>query len=259
MPAAPAVVDAPISLLSFIDGMTPFTVSDADVLINQRSIIRQVGSLVIVNNSVRNTLSLDAAEVFDKIIASFIISSVKVKYVRVYEDFFNGASQFAAISAMPIVEAYEFASKVGLNISMDDLLVIARFEQVKKSIVDFFTFYGKKQFAAGEYPFAENTLNNSKLKITKIGRERYVGNGQYKIGMKKVEKIWEAARPHWLSQDTHNKFAGSISRTSGSSWNRRHHNHDLVITPDSVKIGCQTISRWQVEQAAIDLELNFNG
>lgn len=256
--------DTAVSLISFVDGMTPFSITANDVIHSNRTILRQLGSVILVSNSVRNTLNIADSEVFDNIILRLMTDGVTIKRVNRVEEFFNGNSRFVEISQMPLVDAYEYSSKLGLNISIDDLMSFIRYEESKKRITSFFDDYGKNNVpAGGSYPLAPKPNHAFKLVIKKAGKSKSISNGSYTLGLKAATEIWNAAIPIWRTNAVDSAYStslGSVSftRSYGSGWNRSSERRTAVIYANKIEIGCQTISRWEVEQMALDLGLSFN-
>lgn len=94
------------------------------------------------------------------------------------------------------------------------------------------------------YPFAANPQGKPKLEFTNT----HVKNGSgYKLTLRQAKLIWDQAAPFWASGKRPERLdvqADGYSR--GVSFYDNH-----------IEIGCQNVSRWQVEQLALQMGWDF--
>lgn len=95
-----------------------------------------------------------------------------------------------------------------------------------------------------KYNFAENPENNTRLKHS----PSRISNSQHTCGIKTAQAIWKKASAYWLDPSqpapSHSSSFGGYDRTA-------------IIKPTEIVIGCQTITRWQLEQLAVELQWEF--
>lgn len=71
----------------------------------------------------------------------------------------------------------------------------------------------------------------------------------YTIGYKAIDKIWEKAKKHWSNDSTGSTYIETLK--INGEWK------DPEICSTHVRIGCQRIERYKVEQLALFLGLSF--
>lgn len=99
------------------------------------------------------------------------------------------------------------------------------------------------------YPFAQGPAKGeTPLELTGAN-DRYVTNGQYKCSVMLARKIWKKVAP-WWGGFTEKKPDPSYQEISGYS-------RSIIYYRERIEIGCQKISRWQVEQLALELGWDF--
>lgn len=97
------------------------------------------------------------------------------------------------------------------------------------------------------YPFAENK-GESVLKLTGT-QNQWVTNGNYKCSIFMAKRLWRLVARFW---------AGKVDLPPETRWETiGGHYRAVKFSENAVNIGCQTITRWQVEQLALELGWDF--
>ncbi len=232
--ARPARPEPAVALKS---ARTPFSLHGEVVRYKDQTIMRHVGGVTVLNTTLRTGLTAAETEVFDDILLELRLLQRPVHRVAHMSDFFNGPQQFARMSTAPEAENRQLAAAVGLVLADEDYAALANYKRVEQKVLAFY------KNAGPQYVFAKKTGNDSKLTVTGTT----VGNGRYTMSRKQAAKVWERARAVWEANSSVN--SGTASALQGYSSQR------FNITETNVQIGCQTLSRWQVEQAAADMGL----
>lgn len=94
------------------------------------------------------------------------------------------------------------------------------------------------------YPFVEHDCTPD-LEVTGAR----ISNGDYKCPIVTARRIWLVAAPYWAGL-TKIKPAARYTSINGSQ-------RDVVFYEDRIAIGCQRISRSQVERLALELNWDF--
>ena len=96
------------------------------------------------------------------------------------------------------------------------------------------------------YPFVED---DGTPDLTLFGAQnRYISNGSYKCPVGTAKKLWGRAAAYWADYTL--KPSSAYSDICGYS---RH----IVYREKQIEIGCQTISRSQIERLALQLNWDF--
>lgn len=80
-----------------------------------------------------------------------------------------------------------------------------------------------------------------------LGKDRITFRGQYTMGLKTAQKVWNLAKPFWQAGDDEQPLPESKMYVNASGYS----NKLVHVQARSIDIGCQTIKRWIVEQIAI--------
>jgi len=105
---------------------------------------------------------------------------------------------------------------------------------------------GVPDYTLAEIPDGAN-LNRIEFRADRINR------GGYNAGHKAMTVIWLAAMGFWKARQHGDQKARESIPNINIGGER---NKTVVIYPDRIEIGCQTIPRWEVEQIAIRIGLH---
>jgi hypothetical protein len=199
-----------------------------------RLLLKHVGGLTILSTTARASLNEAETEVFDDIMYELRTMQRPLQRVENFSEFFDAGKQFARMSENTVPENRALAEAIGMPLTDAELEVLSNYRAIKAKVVAFF------KDAGPQYPFVKRA-NGAKLTVTAT----HVSNGGYEMTHKQAETVWKRCRRVWESQDT-KQAEGNISL---NGYGTRHIN----VQAQSVGVGCQTLTRWQVEQAAIQL------
>jgi hypothetical protein len=104
--------------------------------------------------------------------------------------------------------------------------------------------------STGKYEFAavpDDWVIDERLAIT-TSRVYRTRNTSYTIGIKTLNRIWKSASVYWAGISTDSE----IINIKSSGYSR-----DGTIRENGIKIGCQDIQRYELEQLAVKLNWEF--
>lgn len=211
----------------------PLVAEGDTIKVGHATLVRHVGQLSVISNSVRATLTADQHEVFDDVM--FELRQLERPLVRVttMAEFLNGPEQFTRLVNSTGDRASQELRAMGVALSEEELAAVRAFTQVRAKVEQFFKALGPA------YAFTERTGNEERLVVT----GNSVTNGRHTITNKQAHNIFKRAYAAWMGDPDDGK--GSIR----TDWETRR----IVVHEDRVCIGCQTVTRWQVEQLALQL------
>ena len=166
----------------------------------------------------------------------------KIKVVENFNSFFSTKNLFAAMDSGDTESLDMIVEKNGVAISAHDMDLIRSYNSLRVNLAERL----KPTYAFAKVP--EGWSIEKYVTITKASIRRK--NGDYSIGVKTLEKVWEAAAKYWLEGETVNKTI--VSSISASGYNR-----EVNATPTGLNIGCQMIKRFELEQVALHLGWSF--
>jgi hypothetical protein len=134
------------------------------------------------------------------------------------------------------------------SISFEEIQLIKNTRLIEKNIISG-VFNKDKTVNIDGYEFApvpEDWILSENIEITDKSIKR-VGF-PYMIGHKSLLQVWVKARDYWKTGSGKDYFS---VRASGQYRN-------TYLFKDSIKIGCQTVKRFELEQVAVELGFPFN-
>jgi hypothetical protein len=135
--------------------------------------------------------------------------------------------------------------KRGFAISVDTMNAIANFANLKRELIG--ELFQINSAIGSSYELADVPKNWNIETAFKFNKTT-VSNGNYSIGYKTAEKIWNIVSPIW---------AGSVLPTKRQYVTIGSYSRHLEIHKDQVGIGCQTVKRFEVEQIALKMGWAF--
>lgn len=219
---------------------SPFTQDGNTVKINNIAIMRHIGNVTMINTTARQNLSVDSNETFDFMMLELLQSGRTVKRLENFAEFFDGDLQFKTMLKSNAEDNANLAKSIGLDLTDQDLKVISSYHALRSKVVDFF----KSIYPKPAYNFSERNGEN-KLSVHKESKTEAVQSpGGYWITRKQAENIWRRASKVWSGEGS-DDGKGRIRK----DWRDR----CIKINDTGVTIGCQRMTRWQVEDAALRL------
>lgn len=132
----------------------------------------------------------------------------------------------------------------GVQLSAEEFDMLVSYHALKQRIKDII------QSQIPSYPFADVPDDwSAETHLTFLKHSiRRTNDTNYSIGVKILESIWKRASAYWAGHSK-NTSIGTI-RASG-------YYREGTILADAVKIGCQQIRRYEIEQVALKLGWAF--
>jgi hypothetical protein len=246
---AELTVEAPVAvepLFTFKNITAPFTADGNTVNVNKKQLLRHVGHVTIINSTVRSSLTIEQTEAFDYMMMELLQSNRTIVRVMNFNEFFDGPAQFEKILKSDDETNLKLSDAIGLNLTYHDLSIITEYNELKANIIAFYAELQKSMKPA--YVFVEGQ-EHTKLELrTRANRRQVQTPGGYWIGETGARRLWDAAYAFWSSEDSHTR-----SSTTGPSIRHSDYSRSATIYRQSVTVGCQQMTRYQVEQAALAL------
>jgi hypothetical protein len=244
---AEVTVEAPVAvepLFTFKTIAAPFTAEGNDVKVGRKTLLRHIGGVTLLNSTVRASLTIEQTEIFDNMLMELMLSDRTINRVPSFDAFFDGEAQFAKILATSKEDNLQFAKNIGMTLNYVDIGILQAYGQIKQQVVDFFT--ALREAGKPDYAFAEGSEEQKLNFRTNGSRGRQVQTpGGYWIGETSARRLWDACFAFWSDPEN--------TRTSVSGPSIRHsdYSRSSTIYRGTVNVGCQTMTRYQVEQAAL--------
>lgn len=134
----------------------------------------------------------------------------------------------------------------GVEVTADDLAILRQATEVRKRLL------AEASAKKTEYPFAQTPEGWSLERDITI-KQTVVTKGNYSIGKKTLKKIWDAVAPIWAGIRDEGLARGTLMYVDASGYRGR----EVVVKGDVIRIGCQEIQRYELEQVAQALEWDF--
>jgi len=213
------------------------------IMSGKKELIKELENVVIVDALQFKALPSDKLVEVSIQIANFKNAG---KEVKILSDLSNYTSlriiKQNAATGLCLKEHLEYFTDK--EVTDEQFQIITNYANAQKALNDFFETKINPDI---DYPFAE-IPEDYETGLEDIGfRPKLIRRGNYSIGYKVFEEVWEKCIDVWLYNRPSNDFC---IRASG-------YNNRVSIHRDRVSIGCQSIPRFQVEQVALKLNLPF--
>lgn len=199
-----------------------------------KTVFKELSAKIIVNSNVFR--GLEDAE-FNEINRQIYVSGKEVKFVTDMLPY----TSMKAIKEMIVngkVEQEHLEYFANREMTAEEIAVVVRFVESKKALDEL--LFANQSYQLADVPATWNI--DRMVTFNKTGL-RYNG---YSIGNKTFEKLWMACLNYWMNQGS-NRLTLTIDGGS----------RDIRIENTEVRIGCQTINRYALEQVALKMGLSF--
>jgi hypothetical protein len=197
---------------------------------------------IVAFNNRKNIIRPEDLQLYDTLLADARAAKAELIYVPSVDEFFNATARFTAFLAGN-------GTGAGVTLTEDELKLPTLLASVKQKF--------KEQLQPLPLPEPPYTLhektktlsNDDKLLVSGSASSRKVRRpgGSYTIGYATAKRVALAAIKTWREYDGGSRHSpkelGQISASGYTKW--------PSIGPATVSIGCQTITRAQVEDLAI--------
>ena len=164
----------------------------------------------------------------------------KILVVDSYTRFFSVKNLFASMDSGDFESLGIIVEKNDIDMSSHDWSLIRAYNDLRDKL----NLALKPKYEFKEVP--SNWSIETSFKINKTTMTR----AGHTIGIKTAKKVWDQVSKHWF--DNKEKTQIVIRDLSIANYYR-----DVTATPSEVKIGCQTIDRYEIEQLAIHMNWDF--
>lgn len=179
-------------------------------------------------------------------------SNDPTKPVRVIDNmsaFFSDDALFAAME-FNSPELKLIAEFRGIKFADEDLFVLSKVVDLKDRVAaDLLAMVPPlPPYQFGVAP-KDWSLETSDITIgkTRIYRK---GRSEYCIGHKTLERVWNALSKKWAAGEHNSRHVMNVSAGG-------YHSRDVRLEHDVVRIGCQSIQRYELEAVALQLGWDF--
>lgn len=206
-------------------------VKDNRITRGRKDLFRIVGSLALLDVAARQSTNPATHAYLDGLVRAIGANSLSLRYIDGINGFFNGEDRFK--------EFVETGNSSGLKVPADSQDIVAKYKLLHDYFVKEFT--PPPPPPPPPYVFTEVPEGVAPLANFTIGRTR-IRRGSYTVGAKMAKDIVEKAINKWRLGKV-----GSIMRGRyfpGAGYN------DVNVGKTGVKIGCQNITRYEIEALA---------
>lgn len=192
----------------------------------------------------RNKLNRLKADEMNTVLAGAYANGATVHIIDNVSAFFSDQALFTALrqndASLPLI-----LEQRGLTVSEEDSFIVEKFVALEARLrTDLLALIPP----APPYPFATvpDDFDIETDIIISDRRIRRKANGGHSITPKMLQEMWAAAVAYWT---------GNSRETT--HYSRADYGTTCYINEDSIRVGCQTIQRYEIEQVALKLAWTF--
>jgi hypothetical protein len=230
----PAPPEPPVLPLASV--RAPFAQDGAVVRVNGQIILRHVGQVTLLMSNVRKSLSVAQDEVFDDVVAELRGLERPLMRLESAAEFYNAEGQFKKLTEASVGKIRQMNTALGMGLSEEEVASLSGYQTAKRKVLEFF-----RSLTAG-YKLSAKPAGQSELTVS--GDK--VSNGSRSMSLDQARKVWQRAFKVW---STGEQPATKTMTVRTGEWGDDR--QQVTINPASIAVGCQTISRWQAEQLAL--------
>lgn len=213
------------------------------------NVLMQFKDATLIDDSKFSKLPFDEKDkLFNGIISNPAVKPVFVQSFASMKS--TTALRNAAMSGEDVY--YRAAVIIGRDLTTAELDVL---NNLRTSIQQFTEILGTSMY---KYPYAEVPEDvdiNSGFGFMWNQKSVRRASSSYSISFTQLEKIWKKAAKLWMTGELN--AASSAKDTELVITDTNRHTRDVRIDMSQVRIGCQTVQRWELEQAAVRLQFEF--
>lgn len=195
----------------------------------------------------RNKLNKLKADEMNTVLAAAYTGGATVHIIDNVNTFFDDTALFQALETnSPLLSL--ILEKRGVQVSEEDMFIVGKYVALVNRLgADLLALIPPPP----PYTFAdvpEGWTVATQIVFGKTMIKRKTGNRDYGIGFKALEAIWNRASKRWAGQIELSRY---VSVRAGG------YSKEANINDDNIRVGCQTIQRYEIEQVALHLGWAF--
>lgn len=212
----------------------PFEARGNVVTVNGRILLQHAGGVTLLYNTVRSGLNFAQQEVFDDILFELRTSERRVIRVENIQDFTDGKAHLMRLLTSEKSDAAEELRRMGMTLTSEEETALNFLSALRDRVIAFFSSFKPSYSMQGVRRQGEQPLRVN---------GNVASNGDYSLSLTRSKMVWERAYKVWgLGQADSGKGAVTVD----------FYRKKIEIREQSIRIGCQSISRWQAEQLAAE-------
>lgn len=228
--APPPAPPAPTYVIQCL--RAPFVAEGAKVIVGGKTMLYHVGALTLFNISTRSSLNTTQSEILDDILFELRTSGREIVRVERFSEYLNPDVRFEELLNSKPEKIVDLVTKLGLQFTEAEVACFSAFASARKKFMDVFKGIGDVYELKGrkgtEHAFA-------------VSGDQ-VSNGRYDVTMRQAQNIVRRAIATWSKEALPEKT---------STIRKDYTSHRISVTDTAVAIGCQTVTRWQIEELAV--------